>query len=186
MTYADPYGLRSEAECCDKLIASINIPQPVVDFAAGFGDAASFGATDRLRNALGWNEKVNHESFAYVAGGVGGEAAVVIATTGAGALDEAVGTESGTAGGPRAGKPFTRAGRREVIEANRQANEGVTRCANANCGIETVPAQRHTRGVRPPGNETHVDHKIRRRDGGDGSPSNGQVLCRDCNLDKGE
>jgi RHS repeat-associated protein len=74
---------------------------------------------------------------------------------------------AGTSGGARAGKSFTRAGRREVIEANRRANGGVTRCANSACGVETVPAQRHTRGARPPGNETHVDHIKRRREGGE-------------------
>ncbi|WP_414674555.1 HNH endonuclease [Luteibacter sp.] len=30
-----------------------------------------------------------------------------------------------------------------------------------------------------------MDHVIARSKGGDGSPENGQVLCRECNNDKG-
>lgn len=63
-------------------------------------------------------------------------------------------------------------------------NQGQTRCEN--CGIKTVPAQQHKKGVTPPTNETHVDHVIPRVEGGKGEPDNGQVLCRDCNLKKGD
>ena len=51
--------------------------------------------------------------------------------------------------------------------------------------MEPVPAQQHKKGVTPPTNETHVDHVIPRVEGGRGEPDNGQVLCRDCNLEKG-
>lgn len=82
----------------------------------------------------------------------------------------------------RAGKEFTRAGKREVIDANRAANGGATRCAG--CGVETVQPAKHTKGVTPPGNETHVDHIKARSKGGAGTPPNGQVLCRECNIKK--
>jgi RHS repeat-associated protein len=82
----------------------------------------------------------------------------------------------------RVGKSFTPAGKRAVIEQNRQENDGATRCAN--CGVETVPAKQHQKGVTPPSNETHVDHVKARSKGGAGVPPNGQVLCRDCNLKK--
>lgn len=90
----------------------------------------------------------------------------------------------GTAGGERAGKVFTRAGKSEVKAANAAAHDGKVVCSK--CGVETVPAKQSQRGVTPPGNEAHVDHVIPQSKGGDGSPSNGQVLCRDCNLDKSD
>jgi RHS repeat-associated protein len=93
-----------------------------------------------------------------------------------------VGADVVQEGVERIGKRFTRAGRREVVEANRAVNGGQTVCAN--CGVETIPAQQHTRGVTPPGNETHVDHIQARSRGGAGVPVNGQVLCRECNLAK--
>ncbi|WP_407653823.1 HNH endonuclease [Archangium lipolyticum] len=40
--------------------------------------------------------------------------------------------------------------------------------------------------VTPPLNETHVDHRIPSAKGGPSEVDNGQVLCRDCNLKKGD
>jgi hypothetical protein len=62
-------------------------------------------------------------------------------------------------------------------------HEGKNQCEN--CDVQTVPPKKHTKGVTPPLNETHVDHKIPRAEGGPAEPDNGQVLCRDCNLKKG-
>ena len=90
----------------------------------------------------------------------------------------------GTAGGERAGKPMTPAGKEQVKSENAAQNGGQTTCSN--CGQATVPAKQSEAGVTPPKNETHVDHKIPQSKGGDGSPSNGQVLCRDCNLKKSD
>jgi 5-methylcytosine-specific restriction endonuclease McrA len=84
----------------------------------------------------------------------------------------------------RKGMPFTKMGKKIVKGDNAARNQGQTRCEN--CDVETVPAQQHKKGVTPPANETHVDHVIPRVEGGKGSPDNGQVLCRDCNLKKGD
>ncbi|MDQ1109488.1 RHS repeat-associated protein [Stenotrophomonas rhizophila] len=92
-------------------------------------------------------------------------------------------TPEGTAGGPRSGKDFTRAGKREVIRQNKDANGGQTTCQG--CGASTTPATQSQRGVPTPKNETRVDHIIPKAKGGDGAPSNGQVLCSQCNLEKG-
>ncbi|PRQ06644.1 tRNA(Glu)-specific nuclease WapA precursor [Enhygromyxa salina] len=93
------------------------------------------------------------------------------------------GASAGKGGTPgsRPGQPFTPAGKQEVW-ANATKNGGVAKCDN--CGVEVVKPQRHQAGVSPPRNEGHVDHVIRRRNGGSGTPENGQILCRDCNLEK--
>jgi RHS repeat-associated protein len=91
---------------------------------------------------------------------------------------------NGSSGGDRAGKPFTPKGKDEVKSANAANNGGQTTCQN--CGQSTVPAQQSQSGVTPPGNETHVDHIVPKSQNGDGSPSNGQVLCRTCNLQKSD
>jgi len=82
----------------------------------------------------------------------------------------------------RSGKSFTQKGKEDVKNANSTKNGGETKCEN--CGVKTVPAQQSQKGVTPPSNETHVDHIVPQSKGGEGSPSNGQVLCRDCNLKK--
>jgi 5-methylcytosine-specific restriction endonuclease McrA len=90
----------------------------------------------------------------------------------------------GTTGGPRAGKSFTSKGKKEIDAANASNNGGANKCMN--CGTDVVPADRSEAGVRPPGNERQRDHIIARSKGGDGDPSNGQILCRDCNLRKSD
>jgi RHS repeat-associated protein len=92
--------------------------------------------------------------------------------------------KTGTSGGPRAGKPMTPKGKAEVKAENAARNGGQTTCER--CGQPTGPAEQSKSGVTPPGNETHVDHIDPMSKGGDGSPSNGQVLCRTCNLEKGD
>lgn len=42
------------------------------------------------------------------------------------------------------------------------------------------------KGVTPPTNETQVDHVVPKSKGGKGVPDNGQILCRECNLKKGD
>ncbi|CAI9430348.1 RHS repeat-associated core domain-containing protein [Candidatus Ornithobacterium hominis] len=82
----------------------------------------------------------------------------------------------------RAGKDFTKAGKEAVIDLNKARNKGKTICEF--CKKETIPAQKDIKGVKPPVNRTEVDHIKRKRDGGSGTPDNGQVLCRDCNQAK--
>jgi HNH endonuclease len=90
----------------------------------------------------------------------------------------------GTANGERAYMRFTPKGKQEVRAENAQKHEGENRCEN--CGVTTVEAQKSQKGVTPPGTETQVDHVIPRAKGGNGSPSNGQVLCRECNNEKSD
>lgn len=80
--------------------------------------------------------------------------------------------------------PFTKKGKAAVKRENAEKNDGTNKCEA--CGAETVPAQQHQKGVTPPKNETQVDHVIPRVKGGDGEPDNGQVLCRDCNIQKSD
>jgi 5-methylcytosine-specific restriction endonuclease McrA len=86
--------------------------------------------------------------------------------------------------GKRPGSRFTKKDKEVVKQDNASRNEGKTVCEN--CGVETVPAEQHKKGVTPPVNETHVDHVVPRAKGGTGEPDNGQVLCRDCNIKKGD
>lgn len=52
------------------------------------------------------------------------------------------------------------------------------------CGIEVLPAQQPKLGVTLPDNEAHVDHIDPKLNDVSGTPENGQVLCRTCNLAK--
>jgi 5-methylcytosine-specific restriction endonuclease McrA len=88
------------------------------------------------------------------------------------------------AGKSRPGARFTKKDKAVVKQDNASRNEGKNRCEN--CGVETVQPQQHKKGITPPKNETHVDHIVPRAKGGEGEPDNGQVLCRECNIKKGD
>ena len=83
---------------------------------------------------------------------------------------------------PRPGKDFTKAGKEVVKDINKAKNNGQAVCEK--CGVTTIPAKKSTTSVTPPKTETQVDHIKRKSDGGSGTPDNGQVLCRGCNLEK--
>ena len=87
--------------------------------------------------------------------------------------------------GSRPGKPFTQKGKDAVKDRNKKQNGGKQTCENPSCGKETVPGKKGEKGVTPPGNETNVDHVDPKSKGGSGTPENGQILCRDCNMEKG-
>jgi RHS repeat-associated protein len=82
----------------------------------------------------------------------------------------------------REGMGFTKAGKKQIDQANADKYGGKNVCEN--CGTETVPGKRHEKGVSPPGSERQRDHIEPRSKGGKGIPDNGQVLCRECNIDK--
>jgi RHS repeat-associated protein len=84
----------------------------------------------------------------------------------------------GGAPGGRPYMPFTRAGREKVIGANLEKH-GLQTCEM--CGRQVIRPLKSERGVTPPPDEWQVDHEIPRSKGGSGDPSNGQLLCRECN-----
>jgi RHS repeat-associated protein len=129
------------------------------------------------------------EGIVYLAEGKKGDAGIAFGAAAVGVVSDAgaakvlakIAKEGSEAA--RAGKVFTKRGKDVVKQENAAKNGGKTKCDN--CGVETVPSQKSEKGVTPPGNETHVDHIEPKSKGGAGEPGNGQVLCRDCNLEKG-
>lgn len=99
-------------------------------------------------------------------------------------LEAALLAGKGSKGGSRAGKSFTPAGKKEIDAANAAKNGGANKCEN--CGTDVVPGEKSQRGVTPPPNQRERDHIVPKSQGGDGTPANGQVLCRECNLDKSD
>ncbi|MGK3994888.1 RHS repeat-associated core domain-containing protein [Sorangium sp. So ce1024] len=89
----------------------------------------------------------------------------------------------GGAPGSRPAQPFTKAGKDEIWKRNAAVHRGANKCDN--CGADVVRPQKHTKAVTPPNNEGHVDHVTSRSKGGSGTIENGQLLCRNCNLEKG-
>jgi RHS repeat-associated protein len=84
---------------------------------------------------------------------------------------------------PRNGKDFTKSGKDAVKDLNKVKNDGKMKCED--CGQGVANAEKHQRGQTPSHNEAHVDHVIPKAKNGSGTPNNGQVLCRGCNLEKG-
>ena len=84
----------------------------------------------------------------------------------------------------RPGMPFTKGGKKEVWSQNATRHEGLNKCDS--CRVEVIKPQKHTKGITPPAHEGHVDHMTAKAKGGSGTPDNGQLLCRDCNLEKSD
>ncbi len=84
----------------------------------------------------------------------------------------------------REGKDFTKAGKEAVIDLNKAKNKGKVICEN--CGVNTLPATKSQKGITPSKLERQVDHIKPKSKGGSGTPDNGQVLCRDCNIKKSD
>lgn len=84
----------------------------------------------------------------------------------------------------RPGQPFTKSGKKEVWSRNAVKHYGINKCEN--CAVEVIKPQKHTKGITPPSQEGQVDHMIAKAKGGSGTPQNGQLLCRDCNLVKSD
>jgi chromosome segregation ATPase len=84
---------------------------------------------------------------------------------------------------PVKGKRFSQSLKRKVRELNRQKNDGKLKSDKS--GVELIQPQQHTKGITPPSNEAHVDHKHPRSKGGESTIENAQVLSRIENLKKG-
>ncbi|MEA1231468.1 HNH endonuclease, partial [Acinetobacter sp. IRS14] len=82
----------------------------------------------------------------------------------------------------RSGKEFTKAGKEVVKDLNKIENNGKLVCAS--CKETLVQPKQSQKGITPPKNEAHVDHKVPKSLGGSGTPNNGQILCRSCNISK--
>jgi len=89
---------------------------------------------------------------------------------------------NGSQGGPTAGKSFTQKQKIAAKEANANENKGNVICES--CDVKTVAAKKSELGVTPPKNEAQVDHIYPKSKGGNTTPENTQILCRDCNIKK--
>ncbi|XHR95949.1 HNH endonuclease [Mucilaginibacter sp. UC70_90] len=86
--------------------------------------------------------------------------------------------------GSRPGQGFTPRGKKDVIDENKAKNNGKTVCEK--CGVPTTKPEKSKKGVTPPSTDTQVDHIDPSANGGSGTPENGQVLCRGCNIEKSD
>jgi uncharacterized protein RhaS with RHS repeats len=159
------------------------IAETIWDVASLALSVSEFRSSPSFGNAVGVAVDAAAVVIPGIPGGVGALRAAAHAAEAGKTAGAAADVAKGAAGGERAGKSFTPAGKAQVKAENAAKNEGQTTCAG--CGQTTVAAKKSESGVTPPGNETHVDHVVPKSKGGDGSPENGQVLCRDCNLSKG-
>ena len=80
------------------------------------------------------------------------------------------------------GKYFTRTQKRNIIQENRNKNNGVVKSDIS--GEELVAPRKSQRGVVPPDNEWQIDHIYPRDKGGTNSYANAQVLSRKENRQK--
>jgi len=133
--FYDPYGLFGIADLP-------TIPQPVVDAAAGFGDALSFGFTDWVRDQMGTNDAVDKCSGAYTGGKYAGYA------------------WGGTGAGLRGAAYFggTRLGNR-LLNSNRYLRIGPGRMPRNGPFLPSTNAPRISIG-KGPGNP-HIDLRVR-------------------------
>jgi RHS repeat-associated protein len=81
-----------------------------------------------------------------------------------------------------AGKGFTQAQKRRILDLNRARHGGELRSDLS--GEQLVPARQSQRGVTPPPNEAQVDHVYPRSRGGSNTVDNSQVLSRQENRAK--
>jgi RHS repeat-associated protein len=171
INFTDPYGL--DPWCCS---------QGVVDFSAGFGDGLSFGVTILIRKVTPGGDPVDYGSNSYTGGLIGaalldllGSAVAGGASSGAAAehapLEAPPAPRQGSAGGPGAGKDFSR-----TVQGQARAESG-DRCVF--CGAQT------TRGTAPHPTRSNIDHAIPKSRGGNNTAENAQNTCQNCNLRKG-
>lgn len=88
----------------------------------------------------------------------------------------------GAKNGERAGKDFTKKGKEEVWQKNKD-EKGSPKCEN--CGKDLNKPPQSKKGEPTPSDAGQVDHIQPKSQGGDGDPSNGQLLCPSCNQAKG-
>lgn len=168
IAFSDPFGLCPPEWLCK-----------LANFSAGFGDAVSFGLTDVIRDAIDANGVVDQGSGAYIGGfatgivvdaALGNAAAAAEGSAARGATS-ALRPKLGAAGGPGAGKNFSKS----VQRAEEAAAGG--RCRY--CGTETI------RSKTPHPRRGNTDHAISKRNGGNNSIENANHSCQTCNLSKG-
>lgn len=135
LSYIDPYGLFGVADMP-------TLPQGVVDAAAGFGDTASFGITNAIRDVLDINDVVDQSSGAYTGGSVAGG----ICSGGAGALRGAA-----AFGGTKLGN--------RLLNSNRYLRIGPGRMP-AN-GVFPASPKAPRMSIGPGPNNPHVDLRVR-------------------------
>jgi RHS repeat-associated protein len=153
--------------------------QGVVEVVAGGGGEAGGVALDATGVGAVVGVPLNVASAVVIAHGA------TTATEGVAHLGAAAGDAINGAMESRRTNDFTSSGKKTIDADNAAKNGGKNVCEN--CGTETQPGKKSEKGVRPPDNERQRDHIKPASQGGTNDPkTNGQVLCRKCNLDKSD
>jgi RHS repeat-associated protein len=153
--------------------------QGVVEVVAGTGGEAGGVALDATGAGAVVGVPLNVASAVVIAHGA------TTATEGVAHLGAAAGDAINGAMESRRTNDFTSSGKKTIDADNAAKNGGKNVCEN--CGTETQPGKKSEKGVRPPDNERQRDHIKPASQGGTNDPkTNGQVLCRKCNLDKSD
>jgi HNH endonuclease len=139
-------------------------------------------------NAVQGDEKAQGSAFVAVVVAVivhkTAQAGVKTSANASASASESSAARTGSKGGPSSGKSFTPSQKATAKAANAAENQGNVVCES--CKTETVPAKKSESGVTPPNNEAQVDHIYPKSQGGNTTPENTQILCRECNIKKSD
>jgi uncharacterized protein RhaS with RHS repeats len=159
------------------------IAETIWDVASLALSVQQFSASPSVGNAVGVAVDAAAVIVPGIPGGVGALRAAAHAAEAGKAAGAAADFAKGAAGGERAGKSFTPAGKAQVKTENAAKNNGQTTCAGAvdrlQCPRKRVSPASHLQGTKRMWTMSFQSLKVVMV-----HPRTNKVLCRDCNLSK--